>query len=236
MSPLPDKVPPLIPVTTYRFTVEPLPGPPSALHTLEALLRRPGQIVHAVETQNLRVLSWLGVIAAVCLCGFGVLVGSFSGGVQWIAAPVKILIGAVLSAVICLPSLYIFSCLGGASLRLRSACGLVLVMLALTAVLLLAFGPVMWLFTQATDAIGFIGFLGLGFWFVGLCFGFRFMLAAASHFGLESRGSLTLWCVLFLVVTLQMSTAIRPIVGTADSVLPGEKRFFVEHWFKILGR
>ncbi len=240
MSPLPDKIPPPSPTAARplppTLAFEPMPEASGVMQILEALLRRPGRIVHAVEARNLRVLGFLALIAVGCLLGFGLLVGSFSGGEQWIAAPLKIVVGAFLSAIICLPSLYIFSCLGGASLRLQSACGIVLVMLALTAVLLVAFGPIMWLFTQATNSIGFIGFLGLAFWFIGLSFGFRFVLTAASHFGLENRGTLMLWCGLFLIVTFQMSTAIRPIVGTADTVLPGEKRFFVEHWFATGGR
>ncbi len=43
-----------------------------------------------------------------CLLLYGLVMGSFSGGVQWWAAPAKLVGGTLLSAVICLPSLYIF--------------------------------------------------------------------------------------------------------------------------------
>jgi hypothetical protein len=33
---------------------------------------------------------------------------------------------------------------------------------------------------------------------------------------------------------LQMTTALRPIVGTADTYLPKEKKFFVTHWIDSL--
>ena len=36
--------------------------------------------------------------------------------------------------------------------------------------------------------------------------------------------------VLFVLVVLQMTTALRPIVGTADTFLPKEKKFFLNHW------
>jgi len=29
---------------------------------------------------------------------------------------------------------------------------------------------------------------------------------------------------------VQMTTALRPILGTADTFLPAEKQFFVSHW------
>ena len=45
--------------------------------------------------------------------GYGMVVGSFSGGSQMWIAPAKIAIGTILSILICLPSLYIFTCLSG---------------------------------------------------------------------------------------------------------------------------
>ena len=31
-------------------------------------------------------------------------------------------------------------------------------------------------------------------------------------------------------LSLQMTTALRPLVGTADTLLPREKKFFAVHW------
>jgi hypothetical protein len=36
--------------------------------------------------------------------------------------------------------------------------------------------------------------------------------------------------VIFLLVMVQMTTALRPLIGTADTLLPTEKRFFLGHW------
>ena len=35
---------------------------------------------------------------------------------------------------------------------------------------------------------------------------------------------------LFVLVLLQMTAALRPILGTADAFLPTKKKFFVSHW------
>jgi hypothetical protein len=42
--------------------------------------------------------------------------------------------------------------------------------------------------------------------------------------------------ILFLLVMLQMTTALRPLVGTAPTLLPSasEKRFFIGHWLECL--
>jgi hypothetical protein len=40
--------------------------------------------------------------------------------------------------------------------------------------------------------------------------------------------------IIFVVVCLQMTTALRPILGTSDTFLPTEKRFFLAHWFDTM--
>ena len=38
--------------------------------------------------------------------------------------------------------------------------------------------------------------------------------------------------VIFILVALQMTTALRPIIGTSDKFLPAstDKKFFIGHW------
>ena len=107
-------------------------------------------------------------------------------------------------------------------------------MVALSGLLMLGFAPVIWVFSTSTDSIGFMGFLALIFWVIGMYFGTRLLLNAAGSLGLQSKSYLKLWIILFTVVTLQMSTSLRPLIGTADELLPTEKRFFVQHWIYFL--
>lgn len=247
----PDPSPPKPgPATTYeemkrRIQAENGPPPPSFAATLdlqplgrpatfaaviEALLKQPGRILHECKQGGGRVAVVLAVAAVLCLVVFGTLLGFFSGGTQHWAAPVKIVLGVVVSVVICLPSLYIFSALGGMDGRVWHVAGLLLATIALTSVLLLGFAPVVWIFSQSTESVAFIGFLALAFWIISLLFGFRLLLAAASRFGLTVNFYLVVWMGIFLVVTLQMATALRPIIGTAGTFLPTQKKFFLEHW------
>ena len=36
--------------------------------------------------------------------------------------------------------------------------------------------------------------------------------------------------VIFVLVLLQITEALRPILGTSDDLLPKEKKFFLSHW------
>ena len=116
--------------------------------------------------------AWLAAIALVCLAVYGVVVGPFSGHEQLWAAPLKITAGLFISGVICLPSLYIFACLSGASAKVGQIAGLLVGLMALVGV--------------------------------------------------------------FLLMVLQMSTALRLILGRAPTLLPVEKRFFLAHWSDCL--
>lgn len=204
--------------------------PAGFLSVFETVLRRPGQILHALAFEKRGLAGWLGLMLVLGLAVFGVLLGGFSGGMQWWAAPVKIVVGVLLSALICLPSLYIFLCLGGAEIRFSLACGLLLTALTLISLLLVALAPVVWLFTQATESVGFMGMLALGFWLVAACFGLHLLVRGAEQLGATSTGYLVIWTMIFLLVTLQMSTALRPLLGRSEQLLSGERKFFLEHW------
>jgi hypothetical protein len=118
----------------------------------------------------------------------------FSGGPQLWVAPVKIIGGALLTAAICLPSLYVLACLGGANdtLRLGPLAGLLLATIALNATLLVSFAPIAWVFSQSTDSIAFISCLHLVLWSVGFYFGLRLVVIGARFFGVVDRAYLLL--------------------------------------------
>ena len=65
-------------------------------------------------------------------------------------------------------------------------------------------------------------------------FGVRFLAHGFSHSHARSRAGLVTWVVIFVLVAVQMTTALRPLVGTGDSFLPTSKKFFLTHWAESL--
>ncbi len=220
----------------------PLPGPAAGdptdtapvtglAGTLEALLRRPRSVLHHLHgSDGGRLAGLMLLLALVGAAAYGVIVGSFSGGLQWWGSPLKIAGGLALCGLICLPSLYVFACLTGSTARFIDVLGMVAGMLALMAVLLVSFGPVAWVFSQSTESVVAMGLLHLVFWLIAMLFGARFMHAGMARLGARSEGAFYFWLCLFVVVALQMTTALRPILGPADRFLPAEKKFFLQHW------
>lgn len=234
-QPPPPRVPPLPPGV---FLPPPLGGDPAdrepvlnPITAVEAILRQPRRVMYQLRQPGAgKLISSMLFVAVLCSLVYGLIVGSFSGGVQWWAAPLKISLGLVIAAVICLPSLYIFGCLSGAQARLSEIFGMVTGLLMLMTILLIGFAPVAWLFSQSTESIVWMGVLHLVFFAVAAGFGLRFLDAAFSHAQARSPVGLRTWVIIFVLVLLQMSTALRPLLGTSDDFLPKDKKFFLSHW------
>jgi len=206
------------------------------VETVESLLRQPRRLMHQLRQPGRgHAISALLFMAILCALVYGLVVGTFSGGTQLWAAPVKTVVGLFFAAAICLPSLYIFACLGGSQVRLIEVAGLLAGLLALLTVLLVGFAPVAWVFSQSTKSEVAMGALHLGFFLVATCFGLRFLLSGFTRLNTRPAG-LSVWTLIFVLVLLQMTTALRPLVGTADTLLPGskEKKFFLTHWSECL--
>lgn len=228
------------PITTQAVPLEPSAEDQLPINgivpTMEAILRQPRRVLYQLRGNRSRLLLAMLLIALVCSVIYGLVVGSFSGKQQLWAAPIKIATGLLLSGLICLPSLYILSCLSGSTARLTEVIGFLAGLLALTAVLLIGFAPVAWVFSQSTESVVMMGILHLIFWVVAICFGIRFLQTGFSQLASKSSIGIKVWVIIFLFVQLQMTSALRPIIGQSDTFLPKEKKFFVAHWFETIDK
>jgi len=237
-NPVPPQIPPQIPSYVSPSGPRQLGDDPSdrvpipyALAAIDAILRHPRRVMFQLRQPGAgRLVASMVSASVVCCLIYGLVAGTFSGGSQLWVAPVKIALGLMISAMICLPSLYIFTCLSGSQARLIEIAGLLAGLLMLMTVLLIGFAPVAWIFSQSTDSLAWMGALHLIFWFIATIFGLRFLEAGFSQSNARSHAGFYTWVVIFLLVAVQMTTALRPILGKSDSFLPREKQFFVAHW------
>lgn len=245
-TPVPPQLPPQIPQVGPPPANGPLPlgeNPEDqqpirgVAAAIESILRQPRRVMFQLRKPGAgRLIAAMLFISVVCSLIYGVIVGSFSGHEQWWGAPVKIAGGLLVSTVICLPSLYIFAGLSGSRARLVEIVGMVSGLLLLMTLLLIGFAPVAWLFSESTNSACWMGTLHLLFWFISTLFGLRFLNAAFAHSNARSNAGLNTWIVIFVLVMLQMTTALRPIIGRSDTFMPEEKQFFLTHWFQCLDR
>lgn len=242
-NPSSASVPPQLPASPLASGLAPLGENPgerepitSPIGAVEAILRQPRRLMFQLRQPGSgSLVGGMLLVTVVCSLVYGLVVGTFSMGPQLWGAPAKIAAGLIISALICLPSLYIFTCLSGSQARLAQMCGLLAGLLMLMSILLIGFAPVAWLFSQSTQSLAWMGTLHILFWLISTFFGLRFLQTGFSHSQARSKAGLYTWIIIFVLVALQMTTALRPILGKADTFLPTEKKFFVAHWAECLG-
>ena len=204
IKPIGAAIPPQIPPATPSWSgIQPLGDNPedrepipSVVAAVEAILRHPRRLMYQFRQPfSGRLIGGMVAVAILCSLIYGVVVGTFSMGDQLWAAPVKMAGGLLISALICLPSLYVFDCLGGNDVRFHTIAGALAAGVCLNALLLIGLAPVAWIFSQSTDSTAFMGALHLLFWLIGLSFGLRLIGATSRFRSKQGRGHLKSWGV-----------------------------------------
>lgn len=213
----------------------PLPEKPDLKSLFEALLRRPHALVARLAEPDHGATGRFALMAVISILFFGFVLGCFAKHQQLWAAPAKITAGLVFSGLICFPSLYIFSTLAGARMSISQLAACLAGALALAGLLLLGFAPAVWIFAESTDSLGFMGTLAIGAWIIAVFFALKFLKSVILATGGTQKGPLFIWSTVFLLVTLQMTTSLRPILGRSDVLLTQEKKFFLQHWGDTFG-
>lgn len=172
-------------------------------------------------------------LALAAMVVVGLVIASFSGGVQLFAVPLKLCIGLAVCAALCLPSLYVFSSVAGAGQSLRET-GLAMAMgIALICVLLVALAPVTWLFSQSTDDVVILGILNIVALLASAIVGVRLIGRVLRAINGRTIAGVGVWGVMFVLVMLQMTTTLRPLVGPFEGVWTQQRMFFLQHWANV---
>ena len=223
-SPTPSPVPPPLP------EANPDAGPEIQGSLLAALLKSPAQIMKNIEADEAlwrrgALLWWWGLVFH---AGFGFTLGLFGGWAAALMALGKAPLIAVCSLVLCLPSLYVFSSVGGMPLTLSQTFALSGGALAMTGILLVGLAPVTWLFSVSTKSVGFIVVLNLFVWIIAIGFATRFLDQLRVTTRLGRTLGLKWWLAVYLLVTLQMVTTLRPLLEKpASGWWVAGKKFFL---------
>lgn len=199
---------------------------------LEALLKQPERLaVNLTGADNGYLTRQLSIMGLLGMAAYGVVVGLFPGGLQIAVVPVKLAGSLLVAAVICWPSLYILLSLSGAKQSARDVTGLLAASLALLVVLMAGFAPVAWIFTQSTHSADFMGGLHLLLWLVSCVFALRRLGAWLTELNGKVMQALPIWCFIFILVCMQMTTTLRPLMGPFIGWDLAPRDFFLHAWF-----
>ena len=156
---------------------------------------------------------------------------------------------ALFAFVLCLPSLYVFSCLSGATLRAAQIVAAGAACLATAGLVLAALAPVLWLFAVSSSSAAFLAGLAVVLAACAAKFASRPAAGLKNAGGVRSTAGLRLWLAVLTVVALQTVTLLRPMLaapppepeptpfdapGAKAAPAAPEKMFFLEHFFRTL--
>lgn len=221
---------------------EEIPQTASLPPTLEAtrsdsvlvnLLKSPEVVANdiAEDKDAFRLSLWLLIAGLICHSAFGLAIGLFGGLSVGFMTCFKAPVIAFCSLVLCLPSLYVFSCVGGAPLTMKQTFMLGASCLAMIGFLLIGLAPVAWLFAVSTENLPFVVVLNLCVWLVAIGFVIRFITKLQHNELFQRLTGIKFWLLILALVSLQMVTSMRPIlVKSEGSWWMSEKKFFIHHF------
>lgn len=224
---------PAVPVLAATQEARPEPAPPPPGQMVAVLLKSPETVAgmiagdRSLGPSSLVFLVW-GLLAHAV---FGFALGFFGGWQVAVMDAVKAPLVAVCALLLCFPSLYVFACVAGLPLTLSQAFSLGCAILAMFGLLLVGLAPVTWLFAVSTASIPFMVILTLLVWIVAAVFAARLLekLRAAPFF--EQTGGIKVWFFVLILVTFQMTTAMRPFLTPPQAGWwTAEKKFFLTHF------
>lgn len=219
--------------------IPPKPPAPSAHNIVATLLKEPQRISETIAAEKGLFLSSLMLLLAGVLCHvvFGLAIGLFGGWPIALMDMVKVPLVAVCSLLLCFPSLYVFTCVAGSPLSVSQTFVLGCSCLAMIGLILVGLAPVAWLFAVSTENLAFVTLLTFLIWLVSIGFAARYVEKLKTHPFFQRQAGIKLWFVILIVVTLQMTTCMRPMLtAPTDGWWTSEKQFFLSHFESALNQ
>jgi len=200
----------------------------------DELLKHPANAASRLQSKGPRAALKLIAGALAIYALYGAVAGLFQGGAQMAVAAWKTPIIVLFSLTLCAPSLYVFASLAGADVSMRRLVVALAGFAAMLALLFVGFLPITWLFSVSSRSLGFVVWFHLAIWLVSLGFAKRFLRLVLVEE--SSAGAIGLWMTLLFVVSLQVTTMVRPVLWRSPDrpLLESERLFFLEHFGRVL--
>jgi hypothetical protein len=233
-------------------TLQPLPTEPpprgegfwGRLTIAEWLLKHRDYLLAQIESgrEVQVILLDLLVVAIVPTAFYGLIVGLATNSVARIVSnPIKLPLMMLLTMLLCLPTLYIFSSYLGGRRSLLQTAALAFSAVAITAVVLAGFAPITWFLTfTAPGAHNLHVLVNVVVFAISGFVGVSFLTSSARRFHADSPqltsllSFLACWIVLYGLVGAQMGWLLRPFFSTSSEWLrphpKGDSGFFVAVW------
>ncbi len=203
-----------------------------AAMSLVELLKNPAGVIRRIEEEdNLWQRGLVLAIGGLVFHGlYGLAMALFGGWEAGLMTLAKAPLITFFSMGLCLPSLYVFSAIGGRPISIKQSFAIASGAMAVIGLLLLGLVPVTWLFSVSTRSLPFVVVLNVLAWLFAVSFARRFLRMLESSGARKTRG-LQWWLIIYIVVSLQMATTMRPLLEIKkDGWWTSGKKSFLIHF------
>jgi hypothetical protein len=218
-----------------------------AFYFLDYILRAQTALFEQIYSQKdlPRIIGSMTVLCILLSSLYGLLMGMYNSIFQAISSAIKLPILFLLTALICVPSLYTFNVLLGQRFKFLQTVSLMVMTLGTTTILLASLAPIAFFFTLTTpDNYQFL--LLMHVLIFGLCgiYGVRYLYRGSSYIAFRMEQPLNnlllrIWIVIYAVVGMQLGWRLRPFIGSPSSpfqILRDEVggNFYIAVWNSIV--
>lgn len=196
-----------------------------SFYFLDYILRAQTALFEQIHSQKElpRIIASMSILCMLLSGIYGLVMGMYNGPLQAIASMVKLPILFLLTAVVCIPSLYTFNVLLGQSFKFLQTVALMVMTLGTTTILLSSLAPIAFFFTLTTsDNYHFLMLMHVLIF--GLCgiYGVRYLYRGCSYIAFRMEQPLNnlllrIWIVIYAVVGMQLGWRLRPYIGSKGS-------------------
>lgn len=195
-----------------------------SFYFLDYILRAQTALFEQIHRQQQlpRIIASMSILCAILSAIYGLTMGMDHSLFQSVAAAVKLPLLFVLTAIICIPSLYTFNVLLGQRFKFLQTVTLMVMTLGTTSILLASLAPIAFFFSLTTPQYSFLLLLHVSIF--GLCglYGVQYLYRGCSYLAFRMEQPLNtlllrIWIVIYALVGMQLGWRLRPFVGSDGS-------------------
>lgn len=217
-----------------------------AFYFLDYILRAQTALFEQIHTQQglPRIIASMSILCACLSAIYGATMGMNHSFLLTVSSAIKLPVLFLLTAIVCIPSLYTFNVLLGQRFRFLQTVALMVMTLGTTTILLASLAPLAFFFALTTKDYYFLLLMHVAIF--GLCgiYGVQYLYRGCSYIAFRMEQPLNnlllrIWITIYAVVGMQLGWRLRPFIGSIDSPFElfrseDSGNFYIAVWNSII--
>ena len=217
-----------------------------SFYFLDYILRAQTAVFEQIYTQQKlsKIIISMSVLCTCLSAIYGLTMGMNHSFLLTISSAIKLPILFLLTAFICIPSLYTFNVLLGQKFKFLQTVALMIMTLGTTTILLASLAPLSFFFVLTTTNYFFLQLMHVAIF--GLCgvYGVQYLYRGCSYIAFRMEQPLNklllkVWIVIYAVVGMQLGWRLRPFIGSPGSPFEifrsqEDGNFYISVWQSLM--